>query len=154
MPENAIYSRLNAGNALGVLCFMSVFVIEFYGVYALSTVTPTTGKKESCPIFAMVLAQVCVLAVTPIVACALGSKDDDWGDFMSAGCVCIASTSAFIASLVVILNKESVECADTMQGALKAFMVVDLAFCIWSGVGWAIITSRIRDHARRMSDTI
>ena len=147
MPENAIYRRLDMGNVLGVLWFMSVSAIEFYGVYVLAT----AGKKESCPIFAMVLAQVCALAVIPIAACALGSRDDDWGDFMSTGCVCIASMSAFIASLVVILNKESVECADTMQGALIAFMVLDIAFCIWSGIGWAIITSRIRDRAIRMS---
>ncbi len=139
------------GSVLGVLCFISFLSIELYGVYVLATVCPKTEKRESCPIFAMILTHVCALVVIPAVAYAFASRDDDWGDSLSMGCVCVASLSAFMATLVIISNKVNVECADGMVSSLIAFVILDLSICIWSSIGWAIIVSRINDHAIRLA---
>ena len=129
-------SWLSTEAVLGVLYFMSVWVIEIYGAYMLATVHPSTEKNEICPIFAMVIAQVCALAAVPLLTYALYSMDSEWGDWLSIAFACIASWSAFIASVVVISNKANSECAAEMTGSLISFMILDFGFGVWSAIGW------------------
>ena len=137
MAEPAASKKgLDAGDMLGMLCFIFVLVVEFYGVYVLATVNPTTEKKELCPIFAMILSQVLALVVIPILVYGLFSMDNDWGDWLSLACAFTASWSAFIAGFVVISNKVNYECAGDMRVSLILFMVLDGCLGAWSTVGW------------------
>ena len=130
------HHKLDGGDVGGVLGVIFVLAIEFYGVYMLATVTPSTEKNEFCPIFVMVIVQVCSLVAISILAYGIYSLDGDWGDWLSIACVCVASCSAFIASIVVISNKINSECAEEMRGSLILFTILDGCLGAWSAVGW------------------